>query len=265
MKSILLAVVVLIAPVLLAAPGEGVLVPIFYGDPGAHGSIWRTRLTVLNDSDQPLEGIQLFFSCPIPEGCPLAFPARSSWTTVARNGSRYDLGFFLFPETVADVSYALRVYDESRSAENYGTDIPVVPVSDFSAQKLQMLDVPRDPASRLTLRIYAIPPGEPRVRVRVYEDPALSESIDDPVLPPRLLSETFHDLRQSPFSEGSASFSRPSGVVVSDVLATVPEGTSEAVRVEVQTADGSTPIWAFISVANNTTQLVTTIVPRPPT
>lgn len=265
MKSILLTLIMLTATISSAAPGEAVLVPVFFGDTGAHGSIWRTRLTVRNDSDRSLTGIHLSLPCPIPEGCPIAFPPRFTWTAIATDGFRYELGFLLFPETEgAEVSYALRVYDESRSGANYGTDIPVVPLSDFSTRTMQLLDVPLDPASRLTLRIYAQPPAVPRVRVRTYDDPPLIEWFNDDSIPEsRLLSETFYDLTRSQSFPDSGSFSRPSGTVVSDVLASVPESAPESVRVEIQTMDGSVPIWAFISVTNNDTQLVTAIVPRP--
>jgi hypothetical protein len=80
-------------------------------------------------------------------------------------------------------------------------------------------------------------------------------------MPARLIAERSYDLAMSPFGPLSGSFSRPSGIVIGDLLT----GTESAgpVRIEVQSATPGVPIWAFASVTNNATQHVTVIVPRP--
>ena len=256
-KLLLVALFLLLDTAIAAAANQGVLVPIFYGDAGANGSLWRTRLTIFNHSDIPLPGIPIVLQCPIPEGCQQPIPAKSSVSLLATNGFRYPLGFFLFSGAdTSDVWYSVRVFDESRSGTNYGTDVPVVPLSAFTSQPLQILDIPTDPAFRVTLRVYAIPPAAPRVRVAVVQDP--SPTFGSQQNPPIPLKETSYDL--APSSDPSTvSFSRPSGAVIGDLLSGVR--SAGQVRVEVQSTDG-TPIWAFAAITNNATQFVSVAVPR---
>jgi hypothetical protein len=259
MKTRMVVSMLLLSVALAAHAADGVLVPIFYGDPGAFGSLWRTRLTIFNNSDRAVNGILINFECPIPEGCLAPIPPRSSVTLVAANGFRYTNGFLLYTAVVQpEVSYSVRVYDESRSGASYGTDIPVVPLDSFSEKQLELLDVPMDAAFRVTLRAYAIPPAQPRVRVSVFQDTPFSFF---QVPAARLLSERFYDLTTAPFGPSTGSFARPAGIVIGDLL--TPTASATPVRVEVQSVTPGVPVWAFASVTNNATQQVTVVVPRP--
>lgn len=257
MKKILFVAFSIFSATVASAASQGVLVPIFYGDSGAGGSLWRTRLTIFNHSDIPLPGIPIILECAIPEGCQQPLAAKTSVSMLATNGFRYPLGFFLFTGAdTSDVWYSVRVFDESRGGTNYGTNVPVVPLSAFTSQPLQILDIPTDPAFRVTLRVYAIPPAAPRVRVAVVQDPA--PTFGSQQNPPIPLKETSYDL--APSSDPSTvSFSRPSGAVIGDVLSGVR--SAGVVRIEVQSTDG-TPVWAFASITNNVTQFVSVSVPR---
>jgi len=243
-----------------AVASDGVLIPIFYGGPGAFGSLWRTRLAIFNNSDQPLKGITFNSLCPIPEGCLAPIPPKSSLTLIASDGFRYINGFLLYPGIdQPDVWYSLRVYDESRAGANFGTDVPAVPLDSFSERQLQLLGVPTGSAFRVTLRVYAIPPVAPRVRVAVFQDTELSSAQAPPAI---LVRERIYTVEPSPFGPSSGSYSRPSGIVVGDLFDGLPSGLADAVRIEVQSATPGVPIWAFASVTNNATQLVTVVVPR---
>lgn len=121
---------------------------------------------------------------------------------------------------------------------------------------MELLDVTTDPAFRVTLRAYAIPPAHPRVRVAVFQDTPLT---DFQVPASRLLSERFFDLTTSPFGPLTGSFSRPAGIVIGDVVA--PTALATPVRIEVQSVTPGVPVWAFASVTNNVTQQVTTVTP----
>jgi hypothetical protein len=246
-----------------AGASDGVLVPIFFDGPGSNGSSWFTRLVIFNNSDRPLQGIQFtFFDCPIPEGCSAPIPPRSSFTATTAPNTNFNNGFFLFPGIEQpDVWYVLRVIDTSRLLLNVGTDVPVVPLDSFSEKTLQLLDVPADDLSRMTLRIYGIPPATPRVRVTVFQD---AQATFSQPLPPQLLSEHFYDLAipQSP-SPATGSFSRPSGAVISNLFDPATTATPRHVRIEVQSTTPGAPIWALASVTNDASQAVTIIAPRP--
>jgi hypothetical protein len=250
--------ILLLSVTAVAYAADGVLVPVFYGDPGEFGSLWRTRLTIFNNSDHAVDGITLDYACAIPEGCPAPMPPRSSATLVATNGFRYTNGFLLYTGMEQpEVSYSLRVYDESRAGTSYGTDIPVVPLDSFSEKPLELLDVSTDAAFRVTLRAYAIPPAQPRIRVSVFQD-TVPSNFQAP--PAQLLSEQFYDLTRPPLGPSTGSFSRPAGIVIGDLI--TPTTSATPVRIEVQSVTPGVPIWALASVTNNATQQVTVVVPR---
>jgi hypothetical protein len=248
-----------------AVASDGVLVPIFFAGPGSNGSLWFTRLVVFNNSDRPLQGIQFVFfdGCAFPNGCLAPIPPRSSLVATTPDNTNFNNGFFLFPGIEQpDVWYVLRVIDRSRLLVNNGTDVPVVPIDSFSEKPLQLLDVPVDDVSRVTLRVYGISPATPRVRVTVFQDSQPTLSFQP--LPSQLLSEHFYNLAipQSP-SPATGSFSRPSGVVINDLFDTATTATALHVRIEVQSTTPGAPIWALASVTNNASQAVTIIAPRP--
>jgi hypothetical protein len=265
MKSVRVPLFVLL---LLLAVGssqasDAVLVPVFYGGPGALGSSWRTKLTIFNNSDQALEGIRVGYACGIPEGCHQALVAHSLRTLTAGDGFQYNTGFLLYPGiSNADVSYSLRVYDVSAADRRFGAEIPVVPLDSFSLKELQLLDIPIDGRFRLTLRAYAIPPATARVRVDVVED--TEPTFLAPTLPPRVLVERFYDLQRPLSFPETGSFSVPAAVVVTDLLTPLPTDVSGQVRIVVQSVTPDVPIWAFATITNNETQEVAIATPTAP-
>ncbi len=238
-----------------ASATDGVLIPVFFGGPGAFGATWRTRVNLFNHSDSEVPAIPILYPCGIPEGCFRPLPPRSAYSFTAVDGTKYGTGFFLY--TGKEVSCSTRVYDISRSDVNYGTEIPVVPMDSFSSNALQLLDVPADGAARATLRLYAVPPAAPQVRVRIFRDAPIDSGL--PIPPPSLLRETMYDLQLPQFGPATGSFSRPSGLVIGDLLAGIT--SDRPVRVEVQ-SDGGAPVWAMATVTNNRSQVVTVIAPR---
>ncbi len=249
---------VLSAPSSLRAD-DGVLVPVFYGQGGGFESEWKTRLVIFNHGDEDLSGIVLNWPCGIPEGCPTPVSARSTVTLTAAEWFSYDTGFLLYPGVEdPDVFYSLRAFDVSRSTLNYGTAIPVVPLASFTEMPLELLEVPSDPNFRLTLRIYAVPPAAPSVRVRVYwsDDSEVPVSWESQAI----RRERTYQLVVPPGAAAGHSFSPASGAVIGDLLEGMEgQGT---LRIEVRSATPGVPIWAFGSVTNNTTQMVTVVVPE---
>jgi hypothetical protein len=136
------------------------------------------------------------------------------------------------------LSLNLRVQDVTRAALNFGTEMPIVRERDFQTNRIVLLGVPADPRFRNTLRIYST--RATSMRVTVGEHPPF---------------DIFLPAGRDMFEPAYASFvdfpptSGPVDVTIEptpNMLPVVPP-----------------PFWAFITVTNNETQLITTITPRP--
>ncbi|HYO77011.1 MAG TPA: IPT/TIG domain-containing protein, partial [Thermoanaerobaculia bacterium] len=132
------------------------LVPLALASPaGAHGSIWRTELMVHNGTSIPLVMYARFCSfMPSVGPCDRLEVAPVQSEQISVDPSRRGDGAFIYvPEPLApNVDFKLFARDISREAEGWGTEIPVVPASDF-AGSIRLLDVPVDPRFRATLRV----------------------------------------------------------------------------------------------------------------
>lgn len=216
------------------------LLPVFI-EPiqGAFGSEFRTELHGFNTGQNPLDIWGLETTCrPSPPIC--------NWLTdamVTLLPNETDIAdYFAFQtgspgrfievpfEQAEDLSLSLRVYDTSRAAENFGTEIPVVHRSEFRRKPFTLLDVPTDPRFRNTLRVYAH--AETAVRVQFGNETHLLT-----------LRPGAHV-----FDPAYAQFTA------------FPTGT-QPIRVTITPDPTGPAVWAFISVTNNETQHITTITP----
>lgn len=142
---------------------------------------------------------------------------------------------------LASLSMNLRVHDVSRADVNFGTEIPIVRERDFldPREPIVLLGVPTDARFRNTLRIYGKHGDEATI--------AIEGQAPQTVM---LQGGT------NPFEPAYASFGN------------FPTGTTP-VRVTISLTGNDIsysqkkPFWAFISVTNNETQMITTITPRP--
>lgn len=148
-------------------------------------------------------------------------------------------GRFIFVRRneLRNMSANLRVLDTSRAGLNFGTEIPVVDDSKFR-DRITLLGVPLDSRFRNTLRIYSTRATTMRVTVEGH--------------PPM----------DVPLASGTDFFTPAYGT-----LAEFPAGTGVA-TVTIEHAPSPLPVvppqfWAFISVTNNETQMITTITPQP--
>lgn len=140
-----------------------------------------------------------------------------------------------------NVAANLRVADVSRSSLNFGTEIPVVADTELRSDVIELLGVPTDPRFRNTLRIYGIDASYVVVTVEGRQPVVL------------------------PMTQPSSPF-EPVYAVFTDF----PTGT-DPVHVKIEPPpfinpsppSGPFPIWAFVSVTNNETQMITTITPQP--
>ncbi|HYH08332.1 MAG TPA: IPT/TIG domain-containing protein [Thermoanaerobaculia bacterium] len=228
---------------------ERILLPVFTPPvQGAFGSEFHTRLRGATHGGPPAQfmtGFGLRETCQVI--CPeiperdltdwgVTFSFRDNGTSYEPNGKP---GRFVFVDQnlVEALSLNLRVFDVSRTGLNFGTQIPVVPESAFKPGRLTLLGVPGDTRFRNTLRIYAVQP----VTVDVLVNGQVNRTVS--LLP----GTTIFDPAYTQIGD------LPAGG--EDMQITILENGP---------TDGpATPIWAFVTVTNNETQLITTIAPMP--
>ena len=242
-----------------------VLIPVFFAGPGAFGSFWNTQLTILNNSVKPLTSIPYVYECPIPEGCLSAIPAHASvaFTAGAPNCPAcfpFSTGFFysIRSDELPQAIFSLRIFDQSQSTADYGTEVPVVTAEAFRETELQFLDVPVDPAFRITLRIYSLPNQVPSVRIRSFQEPP--PIFGAPQRSSVLIADSVVSLVPLP-DVPSATLHGPS-IVVNNPIAAQPNNDGSRYRVTVQSVTPGVPIWALFTVTNNQTQRVAVIAPQ---
>ena len=215
---------------------ERLLLPIFLPPiPGAFGSEFRTYLR-LSGVEMELFGLQPG-TTPYPIG-PFASSAPPP------NGGTPGRFIYVPKDGVKTFSATLRVADTSRSAENFGTELPIVRESEFPDDILVLHGVPTDPRFRNTLRIYAAREG----RISIYIE---GESVSRNV---QLRKNDLND----PFEPAYAVFTDfPVGRGELRVTLTGPSlrGPSPPIYFP--------PFWGLVSVTNNETQHITTITRQP--
>ena len=228
-----------------------VLLPIFTPPVrGAFGSEFRTEFRIAgNGGGFSTYGLRNDTANCAPILC-LDLPDPISFTADDVLGPAFPIyngnpGRFIYVprNQLPNMAANLRVADVSRSALNFGTEIPVVADTELRDQVIELLGVPTDARFRNTLRIYGI--DAPFVGVTVEGRPRVT-----------LL------MRQgtSIFEPAYAVFTDfPTGVgpVNVTIHAPIPLGMPPA------PPPPFTPIWAFVSVTNNETQMITTITPQP--
>ncbi|HEX2833806.1 MAG TPA: IPT/TIG domain-containing protein [Thermoanaerobaculia bacterium] len=147
--------------------------------------------------------------------------------------------FLYLPRSeVANVAMNLRVFDRSRAAQNYGTEIPIVASSRFvDGEDLTLLNVPTDSRFRSTLRIYGTASGSVRIRLQPDKGAPLDAT--------------------ATLTAGTNLY-EPAVATFTDFPA-----NAGLVTVTIRRLDGDAQLWAFVSTTNNDTQLITTVTPQP--
>ena len=223
---------------------ERILLPLFLPPVnGAFGSLFHTefRAAAVRRPEETVDIHGLISNClfvcpPGPELVTL-FPGQSvSSPELVLNGKP---GRFIYvPDAqVETLAMSLLVRDVSRANLSAGTSIPIVRESELITNRLVLLNVPTDPRFRNTLRIYS-PIAWP-IRVTITGRQPV-----DIFLPPGA----------DVFDPAYAAFTDfPIGAGTVDVTV---EPTPNMLPVV------PPPFWAFVSVTNNETQLITVIVPE---
>lgn len=220
---------------------ELVLIPIIFSGPGAHGAQWVTDATLLNRNAYSIGAA----SRTVP-----------AFSTVDLSSENRPGGWLIavLREAADQVHYGLLVRDLSRQAEALGTEIPVVRERDFRDSEFFMLNVPIDARSRQTLRLYAIGVDSAQAELDIAPMSGQGRNI-----------HTFIDLKSN--TTCTPNFCTTDGPAFAslELSARFPELIGSGpyrVRVVITSGFRHVPAWAFVSVANNTTQHVTVVTPQ---
>jgi hypothetical protein len=228
--------------------GERVLLPILVPPVlGAYGSEFRTDFRIHNRYDLQIGLAGLIPGCVLP-----VCPQDPSWFPIDGR-QEVILDYWSLPGTpgrfiylpsdrAGDLSLQLRVYDTSRDATNFGTQIPVVHEDEMRSDRIALLGVPADPHFRNTLRIYA--DYDTRFRVRIQ-----GGGIDEQHFVVVQGADNLYRPAYAEFTDFPGSADPLRVTITHDPLFMTPPRPEPA-------------FWAFVSVTNNDTQHITLISPQ---
>ena len=244
----------------LDAAYEQVLLPIYIKNivPGSHGTQWKTDFRVRNDGKATVQLAP--WECPDNMACPPVFPLTYNLAPQVTLRNPYDFAKtagtnpsrMLYVSAPAEVSMSLRVTDVSRGALNAGTDIPIVRSSEMRRGVTNLLNVPLTNQNfRVLLRIYEVAYQQSEFTVRFHPD------VDNSDLPPHVITLTASSPHYGPFRAEAA-------YVQFDVseLVHLRRLWPDVVRIEIEPRTPGSRYWAFASITNNETQLVTLATPQ---
>lgn len=227
-------------------PFERVLLPIFAPPAkGAFGSEFHTTLRVLNASDshditifgadQPDLGGTDHVTRLRPGGDALL--GRNLNNPYSGNPGRF---IYVRKDELPELGAHLRVFDVTREANSFGTEIPLVREDEFNASApIAFPSVPIDPRFRTTLRVYALAATVVQVKVGTQTFDVRVPAGADQYEP---AYATFTDFPTS----GNGAI---------NVVITPPTLTLSPVSY-------GPPIWAMLTITNNDTQQITTMTPQ---
>lgn len=275
--------ILVIAVVLALTAGAGqpnledfnvLLVPVFSFGPGAYGSQWESSITISSTAREPVRMAVPLLTDPRGScGPPVGSIATDAIQGIC-SGYASPSGLLLYiPKTLdlRDLHINARARDLSRQASSAGTDIRVVKESDLRSGDLLLLDIPSDRRFRANLRIYGgmetvsedsrrVHPGGPHadVLVQIHD----SRDLRNPLV------STNVQLSEPQSVDGSPYLTRPAYVSIGDVVAAFPQLADVpqyTIRVRPLQTLADPPrtrtAWAFVSITNNDTQEVTTVIP----
>jgi hypothetical protein len=244
------------------SPYEQVLLPTYFSGvlPGAYGTQWATELWIHNGGTTPVSIADRV--CPADLVCPPVIPLTF---TLEAGHSLHDPDEFFRPsrnnpslllyvsnQGARDVSMGLRVADVSRNTLNGGTDLPVIRGDEFLTRTAQLLNVPLDNQRfRLLLRAYDVTYGEAEFAVRFYP------ADEDAVSPVYGTTVTAKTPRYGPF-RAEAAYAELDITQLLHLRLAWPQ----TARIEIQPLTPGSRYWAFVSLTNNDTQLVTLVTPQ---
>ena len=228
------------------------LVPVIQRDlRGANGSVWTAELLFRNRSSRDMNLIGPFPALLCPACDPSLVPAKTTvdLLLIAR-GDGADGVFLYVPKSSSEPKPAitLHVRDTSKNATAFGTEIHLPPPDEFQ-QAIDLIGVPTDDRYRATLRIYSTGAAPQKARVTTY-------AADDRMLDQQeVVLSGIVNIVFDPFPKHPAYFQL-------DPLPAAVRASGDRVRVVVDVPGDPVPIWAFVTVTDNVTQLTSTITPN---
>ncbi len=247
----------------IESPYEAVLLPLYFPGiiPGAFGTQWATDLWIHNGGTGSVSIADKV--CPSTTPCPPVIPVTrplvaghslhnpTEFFRPSRNNPSQIL--YLSKDGAKDVSFGLRVADTSRHALNGGTDLPVIREGELLTGTAQLHNVSLENSTfRILLRVYDLSYSEAQFAVRFY--PATHE---DPHPSVYSLTLTASTQRQAPFRAEAAYAELDIAQLLNLRLA-----WPQVARIEIEPLTPGSRYWAFVSLTNNETQLVTLITPQ---
>ncbi len=235
------------------------LAPVIQRDlPGANGSLWTTELAFRNRWERGIPILAPICGPAGPDPCfyPIVINARTTEKlALLTRGDGTDGAFLYVPASLNDLipAMTLRVRDLSKNATSFGTEIHMPRLDEYQ-ELIDLIDVPTDARYRATLRAYGQSEAPQIVRVRAYAAQGTTP-IDERTL--KLNGIVTFAATPFPFN--------PSYVQL-DPLTPAVRAAGDRVRITVDVMSEVVdprppPVWAFITITDNVTQLVSTITP----
>ncbi|MEO8035991.1 MAG: hypothetical protein ABI837_16255 [Acidobacteriota bacterium] len=230
-------------------PREQILIPVAIEIAGAYGSRWTTDIWVYNDSDLSVNlepEVCSFIGLIYPCGGSLVVAARGSLHIPARRqqSGEFPEAYLIPPiDAIPKLHFQVRVRDAS-GTDVVGSQVPVVRRSDLRPGHLILPNVPISERHRDVLRIFDQSSYlHASITIRAYD---ISTGV--------LLGQRYLERFLPTDSSIRTSF------VVYDFLSTL-RGHDE-VRLEIDEADPSAPLWAMLTLTDNATQHVSILTPQ---
>jgi hypothetical protein len=229
------------------------LLPVFTPPiQGAFGSEFRTELNVRAKSGTvELHGLRLqcVFTCvELPDAPVILTPDTPDLSDVALEYTGTPGAFLYVPkEQSKNLAMNLRAFDVSRAGDTFGTQIPIVPRSEFTrgyGEKIVLVGIPSDPKFRKMLRIYSAGGTPARVTIEISSKYANFPMAELAIPAGTALQPGYVEFGDFPTNEGPLRLEIRFVTHTPIPLPAPPE------------------LWAFVSVTNNETQQITTITPR---
>ena len=234
---------------------ERILVPIIFSGPGAFGSQWVTEGQIYNGGDFGFPWFPDVAKPACSGSCELEW---RGLIPLSAFGSQPNGRILFVPRGFADqLAIGGVVRDVSREEISRGSELPIAREKDFRTEEIAFPNIPVDARYRLMLRIYDLEGVAQAATVTIYRGtPSSGPGISLPITT-RLIPMS------APCTTTPCNSARPAYASV-DISALIPASVPGPVTVIVSSPSSSAPapMWALLSITNNTTQQVTTIRPQ---
>ena len=238
---------------------DRVLIPIAVDKaPGMLGSVWTSETWIYNSNSFAID-LRLKPNC-IPLCILPPLQAKDSVAFHANEPAENPGIVLSVQQPSENVWFFSRVYDETRQADTFGTEIAVVREQQFYNRPFYLVRVPTAGRFRVLLRIYELDDvSNPVVTLRASDGFSGGRdfgSIDLPL--------NFPATAPSVLGTSKPSFASVQNValVFPSIIDTAGRPVAEWFNLEIKPKTPGQKIWGFATVTHNDTQHVTTIMPN---